>query len=245
MQFKKHILVVISIACCLAGCRSISVNKSEMHTATTTPVALGVIGIHENQLLHTDFQVTAIPQFKKGIRVHTSLVDFSKSTFTSYMSVSADNKQQMTYIDSLETKPQFLRIELIDWVSAISELTQDYNQQTLTYIERQSDAEMISAISMAVKKEVLDEINAAEAIFLSNNQYKQYELSLIKNGQTYKTINFGDCTIFGYQLSYFCWGENDKKRVELFDIVDEKDSCPKNTYKKAEKAKSKIDYLKL
>jgi len=154
-----------------------------MHTATTTPVSLGVIGIHENQLLHTDFQVTSIPQFKKRIRVQTTVADFNKNTFKTYISASRDNKQQMTYVDSLETKPQFLSIALI------------------------------------------------------NNQYKQYELSLMKNGQVYKTIDFGDCTIFGYQLSYFCWGENDKKRVELFDIVDEKDSCPKRTYKKAEKAK--------
>ncbi|WP_299223304.1 hypothetical protein [uncultured Aquimarina sp.] len=244
MQYKKYILVVIGIIC-LVGCRSISVNKSVMHTATTTPVALGVIGIHENHLRNTDFQVTTIPMYKKDIRVGVTAADFDKTTYKAYLSKSQNNKHQITYIDSLETKPQFLKIELIDWVSTISELEQPYNQQTIAYLKRQQGAEMISSVSLAVSQNTLNEINSAEAVFLVNKNYKQYELSLVKGGKTYKTIDFADTTIFGYRLSYFCWGENDKRRVALFDIVDENDDCPKNTYKKAEKAKEKINYFKL
>ncbi|WP_299181231.1 hypothetical protein [uncultured Aquimarina sp.] len=244
MQFKKYFFIVCSFACFL-GCRSISVNKSAMHTATTTPVALGVIGIHENHILNTDFQVTTIPTYKKGIRVGVTPTTFDKTTFKSYINSSPTNKQQITYIDSIDTKPQFLKIELIDWVSIISELEQGYNQQTLEYLKRQQDAEIISSVSMSVSPQIIKEIQAAEAVFLVNKNYKQYELSLVNDGRNYKTIDFSDTTIFGYRLSYFCWGENNKRRVALFDIVDENDNCPKNTYKNAEKAKEKINYFKL
>jgi len=216
-----------------------------MHTASTTPVALGVIGIHENHILNTDFQVTTIPTYKKGIRIGITASDFDKATYKAYLATSKNNAQQITYIDSIETKPQFLKIELIDWVTTIAELQQGYNQQTIEYLKRQQDAEMISSVSLAISKQLINEINTAEAVFLVNKNYKQYELSLVKDGKSYKTIDFADTTIFGYRLSYFCWGENDKRRVTLFDIVDENNSCPKNTYKNAEKAKEKINYFKL
>ncbi len=244
MQYPKYSLVIIGIIC-LAGCRSISVNKSAMHTATTTPVALGVIGIHENHMRNTDFQVTTIPTYKKAIRVGITVSDFDKSTYKAYLQASTNNAQQISYIDSIGTKPQFLKVELIDWVSVISELEQTHNQQTIAYLKRQKDAEMISSVSLAVSKQTIEEINIAEAVFLVNRNYKQYKLSLVKDGKSYKTIDFADTTIFGYRLSYFCWGENDKRRVSLFDIVDENESCPKNTYKNAEKAKEKINYFKL
>ncbi|MDH7445311.1 hypothetical protein [Aquimarina sp. 2201CG14-23] len=244
MNYKNYILAVISLIC-LAGCRSISVNKTAMHTATTTPIALGVIGIHENHILNTDFQVTTIPTYKKAIRTGITTTNFDKATYKAYLAASQHNAQQITYVDSLDNKPQFLKIELIDWVTTIAELEEAYNQQTIEYLKRQEDAEIISSVSMAVSQDMINEMHTAEAVFLINKNYKQYELSLVKNGKPYKTIDFSDVTIFGYRLSYFCWGENDKRRVTLFDIVDENDNCPKNTYKNAEKAKDKIDYFKL
>ncbi|MHA7057058.1 hypothetical protein ACWGOQ_0007555 [Aquimarina sp. M1] len=243
MQFKKYSLVVISVIC-FAGCRSISVNKSAMHTATTTPVAIGVIGIHENHMRTTNFQVTAIPIYKKGIRVGITATGFNKTTYNAYLEASTNDNQKIVYIDSLETKPEFLKIELIDWVTIIAELQQEYNQQTIAYLKRQADAEIISSVSIAVSQQTITDIQKAEAVFLVNENYKQYGLALVKDGKTYKTIDFADTTIFGYRLSYFCWGENDKRRAALFDIVDENDNCPKHTYKNAEKAKEKINYFK-
>ncbi|KAA1247603.1 hypothetical protein [Aquimarina sp. RZ0] len=244
MQYKKHILVVLSISFFI-GCRSISVNKSALHTSATTPIALGVIGVHENHILHTDFQVTTIPSYKNGIRVGISATDFNKNTYKTYLAASKNNVQQIKYVDSIDNKPQFLKIELLDWVAIITELEETYNQQTIAYLKRQQDAEMISAVSAALSAKDINEINNAEAVFLVNKNYKQYQLSLIKDGKTFKTIDFADLTIFGYRLSYFCWGENEKNRVTLFDIVDENDNCPKNTYKNAEKTKEKVNYFKL
>ncbi|MBW1296904.1 hypothetical protein [Aquimarina litoralis] len=244
MKYKKLIVIVIS-AVSIVSCRSISVNKSAMHTATTTPVALGVIGIHENQMRNTDFQVTTIPNYKQNIRVGVTSVHFDNTTFKAYLQRSSQNKQQIKYVDSLEKKPQFIKLEIIDWVGLISELEQDHNQQTISYLKRQKDAEIIASVSMAVNQQILSDIQKAEAVFLVNKNYKQYELALVKNGNTYKTIDFADTALFGYRLSYFCWGENEKRRVSLFDIVDENDKCPKNTYKNAEKAREKINYFKL
>ncbi|MGY3793194.1 hypothetical protein [uncultured Aquimarina sp.] len=244
MKYKTLIVIVISVVT-MISCRSISVNKSAMHTATTTPVALGVIGIHENQMRNTDFQVTAIPNYQQNIRVGVTPVHFDNTTYKAYLQASTQNKQQIKYVDSLEKKPKFLKLEIIDWVGLISELEQDYNQQTISYLKRQKDAEIIASVSMAVNQQILLEIQQAEAVFLVNKKYKQYELALVKDGKPHKYIDFGNTTLFGYRLSYFCWGENEKRRVSLFDIVDENDQCPKNTYKNADKAKENINYFKL
>ncbi len=244
MHLKKYILVALLIAC-LAGCRSISVNKSAMRTASTAPVALGVIGTHTDEIIYSDFQGTTIPIYKKGIRVSASIFDFDASTYKAYTKASKDNPQQIQYIDSLDTKPKFITLEIIDWVAVKAELTDTHNRQSLEYLKNQNRAKIIASISIAVNPQLINEIDTAEALFLINRKYKQYELSVVKDGKPYRTIDFSEATIFGFQLFSFCWGENKKRRIELFDIVNEKNSCPKSTYKSAKKAKEKINYLKL
>ncbi len=244
MNHKKYLLLVFIITT-ITGCRSVTVNKVRMHTASTTPIAPGVVGVQENRLQSSDFQVTAIPEYKQPIRLGVTELDFNAATYKAYLKTSKTNSQQINFVDSLETKPKFIKLEVLDQLTVISELQKEHNTQTIGYLKNQKDAAIVSTISLAYQADLLNEIGSAEAVFLINDNYKQYSLSLVKNGKSYKTIALSDVTIFGYRLSYFCWGQNDKNRIVIFDIVDEADPCTKNTYRNASKAKEKIDYLKL
>ncbi len=216
-----------------------------MHTATTTPIALGVIGMQYNKIMHSDFQETAIPTYEKAVRLGVTTATFNPDTYEAYLQHSKNNKQGITYIDSLETKPSFIQLEILDRVTLLSELKKEDNTTTIDYLKNQEDAGIVTSVSVAFSEVLINEITTAEAVFLVNKNYKQYQLSLVKDGKSYKTIDFSTATVFGYQLSHFCWGVNGKRRVILSDIIDEKKSCAKNTYKKAEKAKEKMDYFKL
>ncbi len=216
-----------------------------MHTAAKNPVALGVIGLHEEDVYSSEFQVLAIPEYKKLVRVNSTSVDFNKMTFNTYLKADKDNSQGIKYVDSLESKPRFLTLEILDRVGTIEELQKDYNVQTLTYLKSQKEAAIVTLVSLALPKVLIQEINNAEAIFLSDSSYKQYQISLVKEGKLYKTISFAETTIFAYELSFFCWGENDRKQIKMVDIIDEKTSCSKNAYRDAEKAKGKMNYFKL
>ncbi len=244
MNYKKYIILLL-IPISLISCHSIKVNHATMHTASTMPMALGVIGMQHNKMMRSDFKETAIPTYKEAIRVGVNTTTFNLNTYKAYTQHSKNNKQGVTYVDSLKTKPSFLQLEITDRVTLLSELKKEENQATLVYLKNQENTGMVTGVSIALPESLIIEISNAEAVFLINEKYKQYQLSLVRDGKLYKTIDFSSATVFGYRLSHFCWGISGKRKVVLSDIIDEKASCPNNTYKNAEKAKEKMDYFKL
>ncbi|MEW7291273.1 hypothetical protein [Aquimarina sp. 2304DJ70-9] len=244
MKYKVYgIALLLALGC--IGCHSIKVNTTSMHTSTTNPFALGIIGSQKNDVLSSDFKVSALPVYKQKIRVGVAAVDFTTTTFEAYQKVSKENKQGIAYVDSLDNKPRFVTLELLDRVAAITELQKGYNAQTISYLKGQKRATIVTSVSLALPKAVIQEITGAEVVFLNTGGYKQYQLSLVNAGRTYKTINFGEATVFGYELSFFCWSENDRKQITLSNIIDEKSSCSKNAYRDAQKAMEKMNYFKL
>lgn len=235
----------ILLTFCCIGCHSIKIDQNNMHTAIKTPVALGVIGLQKQGLYNAEFKVSAIPEYKKQIRANSTMVDFNKTTFNAYLKKSKENVQNINYADSLKNKPRFVTIDLLDRITAITELQKQYNAETYTYLKGQKKAVIVTSISLALSETRLKQITDAETIFLSNSSYKQYALSLFKDGKLYQTINFSETTIFAYKLSFFCWSENDRRQIALADIIDEKSSCPKNAYRDAIKAEEKMKFFKL
>ncbi len=244
MNYKIYgiatLLALISISC-----QSIKVNKTSMHTSVTNPIALGVIGIQKKDVLNSDFRISAIPQYKEKIRVGVTASDYTETTFEAYQKKSKDNVQQITYVDSLESKPRFITLTLLDRVTTLSELQKEYNNTTITYLKNQKEASLVTSVSMALPEALVKEMTTAEAVFLSNGAYKQYYLTLVNAGRVSKKISFDQATIFGYELSFFCWSENDRKQIVLANIIDEKSSCSKNAYRDAQKALQKMNYFKL
>ncbi len=216
-----------------------------MQTSVTNPIALGVIGLQKTDVLSSDFRVSAIPAYKQKIRVGVTPVDFTTTTFEAYLRVAKENTQGINYVDSLEHKPSFITLSLLDRVAIGTELQEVYNAEALAYLKSQKEVAMVSSVSMALPESLLQEINAAEAVFFNNGAYKQYQLSLVKRGKVYKSIDFTEATIFAYQLSFFCWAENDRKQIVLVNIIDKKSSCTGNSYRDALKALENMNYFKL
>ena len=208
-------------------------------------VVLGAIGTEDNELLSSEFKVTAFPEYAKGIRVYATQKDFTKNTYKKLLKSPEASKVPVTYIDSIANKPKYLQIEIMDRIALLEEIKAAANTSIESYIETQTDIKLVSAVTLVFPKAIQDEITKAEAVFLQNNAYKQYEIALVKDGKSYKQISLKEATVFDYELSCFCWGENERRKVELKAIVDNNDSCPKGTYKDADKARDKMDYFKL
>ncbi|QKX03555.1 hypothetical protein HN014_01040 [Aquimarina sp. TRL1] len=220
-------------------------STTKMHTTDATPIALGVLGIHSGTVFQANFRETALPVYQTPIRVGVEVEDFSSRTYKAYLQQVKKEQEVINYVDSISDKPTFLQLRLLDHITAISALQKEANQETISYLKTQKNTGIVSTVSMVITASLQDEITKAEAVFLTNSQYKQYTLSLAKQGKIYKTIDFSKATIFGYSLSYFCWGQNDKNQISIFSLTEENRSCPKNTYKDAGKAAEKINYLKL
>ncbi len=241
-NFVITILLMCSIC---TGCHTIKIDKAVMHTGSKNPIALGVIGTQKDGIRNSEFRASAIPEYKKNIRVNITSMTFTQNTFNSYLKTNKENTLGLKYVDSLDNKPHFITLDILDHITLASELEEIYNSQTLSYIQAQKKAGIVTSLSLALSKNLISELKTAEAVFLSNTPYKQYQLSLVKNGKTYKTIDFTEAIIFAYDLSFFCWGENDKRQITIVDVISKHSSCSKNTYRSANKAKEKMNYFKL
>ncbi|RZS98805.1 hypothetical protein [Aquimarina brevivitae] len=230
----------------LSGC---SILQPKDATPTYTPkgdiAVLGAIGTEDKQLLATEFTVNALPQYLQGIRVYATAKPFNKNAYKKLLKSPEATKVPVKYVDSIPNKPNYLQLQLIDRIAVLEALKTSANSSIANYIETQNDSRLVSAITVVFPKTVQDEILKADALFLQNNRYKQYELALVKDGNRVQQISLQEAVVFDYELSCFCWGENKRRKIVLQALVDTNDSCPKGTYQSADKARDKMDYFKL
>lgn len=229
----------------VVGCKSISVDN-ETQIKTSQSIELGIIGEDKQFLLEEDYNSTAIPSFDTPVKVSVNVLEFNKS---SYKTFSKANKKKslplfVNYIDSLESKPRFLKLELADRVVILNALNSKENNGIKDYILNKKDAHIISAISIAFDEEKIKSILDAEALFLEQEPNKTFVLRAYKNNTILGSFKFNEGVVFAYQASNFCWQENNKYQLNIVDIVESTDKCPNSTYRSAKRAKKNIDYFK-
>jgi hypothetical protein len=219
---------------------------NETQTKTTLNLELGTIGEDKLFLLEEDYNSIAIPQYNEPLKVSASVVNFNKATYSTF--TNANNKKEIPlkveYVDSLESKPKFLKLELLDRVAVLNALNSAFNEDVKAYIFNKKDAHMVWTISIVLKDEKRIAIMNSDALFLEQDGAKKYILKAYKNGDLTTSLTFSDGVVFAYQASNFCWQESDKHQIEIVDIVESSDKCPNDTYRSAKRAKKDVDYFK-
>lgn len=242
----KKLIVFLFIPLFFFSCKPVIVNH-EVKNATHADLELGNIGLPGRSLLEYKFRTTAIPQYQNKIRIKAQATNFNKSKFNTYLKASPDNKLGLVYIDSLENKPQFTELRIIDKTGYIHAINNDPG--VLNYLKNQQDIKAITSLSVAFNNNQVQTITNAESVFLtySYDLKKSYLETIDKNGGV-TNIYFGESVPFAYSVSGFCWQENTDKQIVVADVIDSWDSCPSGTYQKASKAKKEekeINYFKL
>jgi len=245
IDFKKLIILMI-LTITAINCKSINVAK-ETQTKTTNPITLVSIGEDKQFLLEKDYNSTAIPSFDKPVKVSANVLEFNKTIYKAFS--QANNKKSLpltiNFVDSLDIKPRFLKLELVDRVSILNALNNKENSVVKDYIQNKKEAHIISAISIVFDEEKTKSILDADALFLEQEPNKTFVLRAYKNNSILGSFKFSEGVVFAYQASNFCWQENDKYKLNIVDIVESTDKCPNSTYRSAKRAKKKIDYFKL
>ena len=165
--------------------------------------------------------------------------DFTRTTFHKYEELDPQNSAQLNYVDSLDNKPSYIVLEIMDKVRYQEELLSEVNEAIVNYIKIQKDARIVTKLQMTIPLQLLNTIQQAEILFLVNEKEKQYHLELVRNNQIIATIDFNEGEIFGYELSRFCWGVDRRNQIVPNGIVDGNQSCASDSYKSAAKAEKK------
>lgn len=241
----KKCLYCFALILLYVSCKSISVNQRPQ-IVTETPVILGNIGLITNNVLQKHFESVAVPLFSESLKLQVLSDEFSKQTFKIFSKANTTkNTLNIAFADSLKKKPQYIHLQFLDRVAVTNQLNNSKNTGVRSYLEHKEDAQLVTSVAIAFSDQNISKILTASEVFLIQSSSKKFSLQLKDTAGNEEILEFSDGVIFAYQLSSFCWSENDKHKVVIGDIINNTENCPANTYKKASKAIQKENYFKL
>jgi len=214
----------------LFSCQTAKIKNETYKTATST-VELGAIGQTDGFIINKAFTSKAYPKLENKIRLDVQIVPFTKKLNKTYISRQKYNQSQakITYVDSLDVKPELAVLSILDISGYISELNTADNEEAFRFIKNTKKGTAVSSIAIALNTADIAKIRQADAYYLVNRQDKKYNLALFKLGKQTELLDLDPTVIIAYQLAYFCWAENKKGQWVIADM-NKNHSCKGNTY---------------
>lgn len=230
----------------VTSCGTVKVDQ-DYQQKTKYPKILGGIGEQQDFILENDYNQLALPHFNSDIPVFIKSVPFTKPTFKAFTEAKAvqNGGISISYADSSAVKPKFITIEIADRVSVLEQLKSDTNKTIYDFVLNKSEAKLVTSMALVLTAEDNKLLEAAEVVMLQSTIQKDYQLALYNNGKQSHTIRFNNAVIFGYQASDFCWKQNSAYKLELIDLVETNNKCPKDSYPSADRAKRNVNFFKL
>ncbi|MFI1772551.1 hypothetical protein [Thalassobellus citreus] len=238
-------VVLLNIGLFFVSCKTLSI-QNEQQSITTQNLQLGTVGEQKGFVLEQDYNSIALPKYEQPIKIRVHLVPFSKSTFKAYKKAKTFQNGDviLNYIDSVKTKPTFLKIEIADRIAVLNALNNQVNKDVLLFLKNRTQAHLVTSISTVFNQELTEALRHAEEVYLETSGINNYVLKTYKDKKQQRIILFEEGVMFAYQTSNACWKENDAHQLQLVDLVESNDSCPSKASRSAKEKKKKINYNK-
>jgi|GEM_PF-2807064 len=242
----RNLFYFIGIVLLMTSCRTVVINNDNQIISDSQP-QLGAIGFLESKLelskklKNYTFKTMVIPPLENKIRLELHKEKFDKKRYGAYLQASPENFFQISYIDSLPEKPEFISLQLSDRIAYVANIKN--TEKLEEYLKNKPRIESVTAVSIVAKPEVLSFFDNAESVFLAyDRKMENYYLALLESNGSSKKIYFNDLIVFAFETSGFCWGANYKHQVEL-KMMSDGEKCSKGLKKKAAKVNIEKDYL--
>ncbi|WP_350292613.1 hypothetical protein [uncultured Croceitalea sp.] len=232
--FKPTLLFLLAILLC--NCASYKAKKQE---ALLDLPQLGTVIKTKGGVLYSAAEQVGIPNWQ-NVKVDVQELPFNLESYVTYAKHMrrAGKINTIPYNDSLRYKPKYIRLQLQSKIELTQLLNSEENRETRAYISLDKDHKLVSAIDIALTENEIAMYNAAKGTHLAKD--KLGNLIVVLNSDNQKQqILLKDLPSFNYQISSFCWGEDKYHNPRIENIITNGDGCPKTTYLKASKLKSK------
>lgn len=206
----------------------------ELVRDNNSAVELGNIVVKEGTLKN-NLEIKGTPILDSKLRVSLVKRQFTSATQTQY------DKALNSRADSIALPSYYYELELIDDIGYASLINKDIVSRE--YVKISKSAGAITKIN-AVFKNAPSPIEFPTA-FLESTSDNTIGVVLYNGDERIVTIPFSEMTIFDYQVSYFCFGKNQRNQVAVIDLAEEGKRCKRPLVKKAKKltkAKKLVDY---
>ncbi len=241
---KKYILTLLFAG--LISCQTISI-KDKTYKVSNATTEIGSIGLSKSWYIKNDFLTKIFPILNEKIRVDVTVIPFDKKSNNIFLKKSKfnQNQEKIKYIDSLEVKPEFVTIDILDISGYISQINSENNTEVIRYLKDVQKAKVITSIATKLSIENISKIKLADTYYLNNIQDKKYTLVLYKSNKKSETIDLQSGVVLGYQLSKCCWAISKKNKWYLSDIVRDCNSCKGSTQVKIKEKKNEKNLYKM
>ena len=239
---KKWLYILVAILC--VSCSNKIINPANFKT--TEQVELGGIGVASNFVLDKSYEQTGIVTYKQPIKVAVQQETFNNTTYKAFEKAkfTSNKKTTIVYIDSVDTKPNYLKLEIADRISIIEAVNDTKNTSVKAFLKVKHEAHLVSQVSIAFPKQIQTSILSADEIYLQSYGVNSFAIHLYKKGVLTDTIPFTEGVVFSYGGSKFCWKNTNHSVWEIADIVPTNKTCPKGTYRSPKKDKSLNQHLR-
>ncbi|RXG11387.1 hypothetical protein DSM03_11724 [Leeuwenhoekiella aestuarii] len=195
-------------------------------TPQAAPVELGMIGDLDATVTTKEFQTIGIPQLNQKIRLTPVFRTFNAMDFKAYKKLKGQQSLGFTvnYVDSLPVKPQYIRLKIQDQIAVLDELNATRNENLKNQILTNTSADVVTQVDWVLSETFINQMKAADAIFLSQNTNGIPLIVISKNDQV-SEIRFSEGLVLSYEVSQFCWGLNKRNEPELMAISKPGESC--------------------
>ncbi len=236
---RTYLFILLShtlISC--SGLKSLSVKEGYF------PV-LGTIGKEQVGILKTEFESIGHPSFSAPIAISLQTIPFDKNTFKKYQNVRETKgaESSINYIDSLESKPNFIQLGISDKVGLKEALNNEINLEIKNYLQKDQDSKLVSKITLVLNEKMANELINADGLFLTNGVHGSVQI-LALNGDKRNYIHIPKEELFDYDLMGICW-EEDIYGKPMIATLNEDGKCPTGTERNPKKLKREQSYLKL
>lgn len=191
---------------------------------------LGTIGVYKTYLLDANYQPKAVLSLSTPIKVHLEKVKIEPRPLFN----KRDSIQQPVK-DSIH-----ISLEILDKLSVIHEI--NLNETLLDFLKGTNQNRLVSKIEILFPDPVLNQILAAEEIYLVQNRQKTLSLELRSGNKKTEQVEFSEGTITRFQTTEFCWGQNGRRKIVVFDLVPAGSNCSSPTYKSVKKVRKKNEF---
>lgn len=189
---------------------------------------LGSIGDYRSFALDSSNDSKTIPTLNTPVRISMTKIRVSERDLFK-------TKDKKSSIDSL-----LVGLEIIDKLSLIEQINDD--KSVSNFLESNSNYEMISGVTSSFPRTTINQLKAADELYLVQKKEKTLSIELRKDNKTTGIIDFSDGKIVDIEASRFCWSKGDRGRVVITDIRQRGSNCSSGSYSTAQKAKKKTEF---
>lgn len=222
----KNKLLLFFILCLLISCNSL---KHTTQVKKALP-ELGTIGVYETFLLGTNYQPKTVISLSESVKLHLE-------------KIKIEPRQLLIKRDSIQKPKQdstHVTLEILDKLRVINEINS--NPTLLRYLMETNQNRLVSQVRINFPKPILNQLLAAEEVYLIQNRQKTLSLELRSGNQKTGQVEFSEGTIVDFQTSEFCWGQNERRKIVVFDLVPMGSQCSETSFKSVKKVKKKNEF---